>query len=243
MSKRSRWFDLVMIALIAAVSIVAKPYLRAPFAFVQTTFGMPVGAFIGGIYMFWPLLAGYMVPRRGVVLLTCVLQGLLAIVTGFLGLLGPPAFLSYIAPGLVIEALFLIPGAGLGVAPRAGWHGAEPAAQVAAGTAASAAVVAVAGTASAEAARPARRLVAPGFIALLWAIVAGALGNTAGAAVNALLYFSLKGQAFTVAVVASLLTGGLGGWLAAVVGRRLAAVYRRDTHAPARESLAGTGRR
>lgn len=40
---------------------------------------------------------------------------------------------------------------------------------------------------------------------------AGALGNMAGAAVNALSYFSLRGDAFTVAVVASLLTGALGG--------------------------------
>jgi len=112
--------------------------------------------------------------------------------------------LSYIAPGLVIEALFLIPGAGLRVAPRSGERG---------------------------------------FAALAWAVAAGALGNMGGAATNALLFFSLRGDAFTVAVVASLLTGALGGWLAAVVGRRVATVCRRETNAPTREGLAGTERR
>jgi len=184
MPERGKWVDLVVIALIAAVSIVLKPYLRAPFAFVQTTLGMPVGVFIGGIYMFWPLLAGFVVPRRGVVLLTCLLQGLLAVATGFVGLLGPLAVLSYIAPGLVIEALFLLPRS------------------------------------------PAR--------GLLWSMAGGALGNVAGAATNALLFFSLRGTVFSLALVASLLTGAAGGWLAVVVGRRVAGAYRRERNAPAR---------
>jgi hypothetical protein len=183
-SKRGKWSDLVVIALIAAVSIVLKPYLRAPFAFVQTTLGMPVGVFIGGIYMFWPLLAGFVVPRRGVVLLTCLLQGLLAVATGFVGLLGPLAIFSYIAPGLVIEALFLLPGS------RAR--------------------------------------------GLLWSMAGGALGNVAGASTNALLFFSLRGTVFSLALVASLLTGAAGGWLAAVVGSRVAGAYRRERNAPAR---------
>jgi hypothetical protein len=174
---RSRWSDLIVIALIAAISIILKPYLRAPFAFVQTTFGMPVGAFIGGLYMFWPLLAGYLAPRRGVLLLTCVLQGLLAVVTGFVGLLGPMAFFSYVVPGLVMEALFLLAGS------------------------------------------PAR--------GVLWAMAGGALGNVAGAATNALLFFALRGTAFSLALAASLLTGAVGGWLAAIVGLRVAKVYRR----------------
>ena len=74
-------------------------------------------------------------------------------------------------------------------------------------------------------------------------VAAGALGNMGGTATNALLFFSLRGDAFTVAVVASLLTGALGGWLAAVVGRRVATVCRRETNAPTREGLAGTERR
>ncbi len=184
LSKRTTWSDLVVIALIAAVSIAVKPYLRAPFAFVQTALGMPVGVFVGGIYMFWPLLAGFVVPRRGVVLLTCLLQGLLAVATGFVGLLGPMAFFSYVAPGLAIEALYLLPG--------------SP---------------------------------APG---PLWSVAGGALGNVAGAATNALLFFALRGAAFTLALTSSLLTGAAGGWLAAVVGRRVAGVYRRQRNAPVR---------
>lgn len=188
--KRTLWSDLVVIALIAAVSMVAKPHLRAPFAFVQTTLGLPVGVFIGGLYMFWPILAGRLVPRRGVVFLTCLLQGLLALATGMTGLLGPMAFFAYLAPGVVIEVLYLFPGSGR---PAHGW---------------------------------------------LWAAAAGGLGNAAGAATNALLFFALKGTAFTVALLASLATGAVGGWLADLVGGRVARAYRREQHASPRQDLA-----
>ena len=214
MSKRSLWSDLIVVALIAAVSMAVKPYLRAPFAFVQTTLGMPVGVFIGGLYMFWPLLAGYMVPRRGVVLFTCLLQGLLAVVAGFVGLLGPMAFFSYRAPGVVIEALHLLPGSPVARARANSAEGPESGSG------------------------------GPGPVpALYWSVVGGALGNAAGATTNALLFFALRGAVFTLALTSSLLTGAAGGWLAAVVGRRVATAYRRERNAPVRQDMAGTGRR
>jgi len=144
-----------------------------PFAFIQTALGMPVGAFIGGIYMFWPVLVGRLVPRPGAVFLTCILQGVVAVLTGFTGLLGPMAFFSYLAPGVVIEILFL--------ATRRR----QPGGQV------------------------------------LESMLAGAFGNAAGAAVNALLFFALKGAAFSLAIGSALLSGAFGGWLAFVVGGRV----------------------
>lgn len=167
--------ELIMIALIAALSIAVKPYIRAPFGWVQTVLHLPVGVFIGGLYMFWPVLAGRLMPRFGAVFLTCLLQGVLAVLVGFTGLLGPAAFLSYLAPGVAIEALYL--------ATRRGWAGRWAWAETA---------------------------------------LAGALGNAAGAATNAFLFFALTGAAFTLAVTTSLLTGALGGWLAYLVGQRLA---------------------
>lgn len=100
--------ELLVMSLVAALSIFTKPYVRLPFAFVQTTLGMPVGVFVGGLYMFWPILMGRLIPKPGSVLITCVLQSVLALVTGFTGLLGPAAVVSYWTPGLVIEALYLI---------------------------------------------------------------------------------------------------------------------------------------
>lgn len=169
--------DLIIIALIAALSIAVKPYIRAPFGWVQTVFHLPVGVFIGGLYMFWPVLGGRLVPRFGAVFITCLLQGVLAVLVGFTGLLGPAAFLSYLAPGIVIEALYL--------ASRRVWGGRWP---------------------------------------WLETSLAGALGNAAGAATNAYLFFALTGSVFTLAVGSAMLTGALGGWLAYLVGGRLARI-------------------
>jgi energy-coupling factor transport system substrate-specific component len=165
--------ELITLALIAAVSIVTKPYVRAPFAFVQAALGLPVGSFIGGVYMLWPVLAGVLVPRPGAVFITCFLQGLVAVLTGFTGLLGQLAFFSYLAPGLVIEGVYLLT----------------------------------------------RRRWAPGHY--LEAVLAGALGNAAGAASNALLFFAVRGLVFTLALGSALLSGGVGGWVAYLVAQRL----------------------
>ncbi|MGE5485997.1 MAG: ECF transporter S component [Ignavibacteriales bacterium] len=171
--KRFTWQDLTLISLIAAMSIVTKPYVRAPFAFVQNAFGIPVGSFIGGVYMFWPVLVGKVIPKPGAVLLTCLLQGFLALATGFTGLLGPAAFFSYLPPGLVIEAPFWL----------------------------------------------IRRVEVTPAAELVLLIMAGALGNAAGAVSNALLFFALSGKVVAVTLVSSLVTGGGGGWLAFAVGR------------------------
>lgn len=175
--KRFAWRDLVFISLIAAISIITKPYVRMPFSWIQTTLGLPVGAFIGGIYMFWPVMVGAIIRRPGAVFLTCLLQGVVAVLTGFTGLLGQMAFFSYLAPGVVIEALYLV--------TRRLW--------------------------------PRGNVVEP--------VLAGALGNAAGAATNALLFFALKGTPFTLAVAASLISGAVGGWLAHLVGHRLGRSY------------------
>ncbi len=189
------WRDLILIALIAAISIVTKPLIRAPFAWVQTSLGIPVGTFIGGLYMFWPVLVGLLVPRVGAVSLTCLLQGLVALLTGFTGLLGPAAFFSYLPPALFIEPLIYVQ----------------------------------------------RRVRLPGgqWGLLVVLALAGALGNAAGAATNAILFFALKGKALTLALGASFLTGALGGWLALVLGRQIpAALLRRSEPA----ALASRGR-
>lgn len=180
--------DMALLAIIAALSIVLKPYLRIPFGFIQTTLGIPVGAIIGGLYMFWPVLAGRFVPKAGSVFLVCLLQGLLAIITGFTGLLGHMAFLSYLAPGIAIEALYFILDKTQGGRQKAG-AGAGPRASL---------------------------------IAL---ILAGGIGNVAGAATNALLFFVIRGSVFTFALISSFLSGAAGGWLAYLVAERIPALH------------------
>lgn len=102
--------DLTVLALIAALSIATKPYTHSVFAIVTQPFGIPVGVAAGGLYMFWVVLAGYVVNRTGAVFLLCLLQGLLAIALGFTGPLGALVIVSYVLPGLAIEALYLALG-------------------------------------------------------------------------------------------------------------------------------------
>lgn len=187
--------DTTLLAIIAALSIVLKPYLRIPFGFIQTTLGIPVGAIIGGLYMFWPVLAGRFVPKAGAVFLVCLLQGFLAIITGFTGLLGNMAFFSYLTPGIVIEALYFILDKTYRT-PQMETH----------------------------------QVVRVGARTSLFALtLAGGIGNVAGAATNALLFFVIRGSAFSFTLVSSFVTGAMGGWLAYLVAERVPAlhVYRR----------------
>ncbi|HHY38027.1 MAG TPA: ECF transporter S component [Clostridia bacterium] len=182
--------DMTLLAIIAALSIVLKPYLRIPFGFIQTTLGIPVGAIIGGLYMFWPVLAGRFVPKAGAVFLVCLLQGFLAIATGFTGLLGNMAFFSYLAPGIVIESLYFI----LDKTQRTRPTEPQQATRIGART------------------------------SLIALILAGGIGNVAGAATNALLFFVIRGSAFTFALISSFVTGAAGGWLAYLVAERVPAL-------------------
>ncbi len=143
---------------------------------------MPVGVFTGGLYMFWPILAGSIVRRPGSTLATCLIQAVLALVTGFTGLLGPAACISYVTPGVVMEVLFHV----------------------------------------------ARRIRPDGVDRVVTLMLAGMLGNLAGSMTNAYLFFALRGHALTVAITSSLVSGAGGGWLACVVGKRLAGFKRAD---------------
>ncbi len=106
--------DLAVLALIAGLSIATKPYTHSIFAVLTQPFGIPVGVVAGGFYMFWVVLAGYMVDRPGAVFLLCLLQGVLAVALGFTGPLGALVIVSYALPGIAIEVLYL----GLGLAWR-----------------------------------------------------------------------------------------------------------------------------
>lgn len=95
-----------MLALIAVLSIATKPYTHSIFAMITQPFGIPVGVVAGGFYMFWVVLAGYVVNRPGAVFLLCLLQGVLAVALGFTGPLGALVVVSYVVPGLAIEVLY-----------------------------------------------------------------------------------------------------------------------------------------
>lgn len=110
--RRWRWTtrELVFLALIAVFSMVTKPYVKSVVKVITQPLGIPGGVAAGTIYMFWVVLAGYMVSRPGSVFLFCLLQGILAMIMGLTGALGALIIVSYSLPGIAVEVLYLVLG-------------------------------------------------------------------------------------------------------------------------------------
>lgn len=106
--RSTRINELIKLAMLAAVSMVVRPYVRSAVAGAILSLGLPVGSVIGGLYMLWPLLAVGLFPRRGNGLLFCTLQGVLALLLGMTGKTGALGLLSFLAPGLIIEGWMLL---------------------------------------------------------------------------------------------------------------------------------------
>ena len=110
--RRWQWTtrELVFLALIAVFSMVTKPYVKGVVKVITQPLGIPGGVAAGTVYMFWVVLAGYVVSRPGSVFLFCLLQGILAMMMGFTGALGALIIVAYALPGIAVEALYLILG-------------------------------------------------------------------------------------------------------------------------------------
>ncbi len=110
--RRWRWTtrELVFLALIAVLSMVTKPYVKGVVKVITQPLGIPGGVAAGTVYMFWVVLAGYVVSRPGSVFLFCLLQGILAMMMGFTGALGALIIISYALPGIAVEVLYLLLG-------------------------------------------------------------------------------------------------------------------------------------
>ena len=111
MSKRRQHkqtlFYLILIALMAALGIGAKPLIGTLAHLVTGPLAIPGGAMAGGIYMLFLVLAASLTGVRGAGTLCGFLQGLLAMVTGF-GSHGAMSPLTYTLPGLAADLAFLL---------------------------------------------------------------------------------------------------------------------------------------
>ncbi|MGB9867779.1 MAG: ECF transporter S component [Bacillota bacterium] len=115
--KRLQLKEVILLSILAALSMITKPYVHAAFAPFVRSFNVPVGVLAGSVYMAWVVMAGIIVPSRGATVLFCAIQGGLAVLLGMGGALGAFVPLSYIAPGVAIELLYaLVP-----VASRSLW--------------------------------------------------------------------------------------------------------------------------
>ena len=106
--KRFRVYDLMVIALMAALGIATKPLIVPLTHMITGPLFIPGGAIAGGFYMFWLVLAAGLIGKRGTASLVGLTQALMVIITGAFGSHGLVSIVTYSLPGLVIDGLFLI---------------------------------------------------------------------------------------------------------------------------------------
>ncbi|MFO7928198.1 MAG: ECF transporter S component [Candidatus Humimicrobiaceae bacterium] len=104
--KKFSLFELVIIAMVAAVGIAMKPVVVPLVHIITGPFFIPGGAIAGGFYMMWIVVGAGLVGKPGTATLIALVQAILVVATGIFGTHGIMSMLTYLAPGIAVD-LFL----------------------------------------------------------------------------------------------------------------------------------------
>ena len=99
--------DLVLMTLFASLGLATKNIVHPLVAVITEPLYIPAGAVAGGVYMMWPVLAFGFVRKVGAASMTSLTQAFISLVMPF-GNFGLLSFVIYLAPGLAIDAFFLL---------------------------------------------------------------------------------------------------------------------------------------
>lgn len=103
-------FDLIIIAMMAAIGIAIKPVI-VPLAHILTgPLFIPGGVVAGGFYMMWLVLGTGLTGKRGTATLIGLVQALAVMGTGFFGSHGAMSLLTYTVPGIMADLGLLVTG-------------------------------------------------------------------------------------------------------------------------------------
>lgn len=100
--------DLIIMAMLAALGIAVKAVVTPLAQIITGPLFIPGGAVAGGFYMLFLVLAMAVIQKRGAALLTAVIQALLVLIAAVPGSHGAASLLTYTAPGLAVELVYLI---------------------------------------------------------------------------------------------------------------------------------------
>lgn len=106
--KRFGAFDLVVIAMMAALGVAVKPIVVALAHLITGPLFIPGGALAGGFYMMWLALGAGFVKKRGTATLIGLVQSIMVIATGVYGSHGAISLLTYTLPGLTVDVILWI---------------------------------------------------------------------------------------------------------------------------------------
>ncbi len=105
--KRYSTFDLIMIAILAALGLGTKQIVRPVIEIFTRILVIPGGALAGGFYMLWLVLAKRLVPKFGSGIFFGIVQALVVLILPF-GSHGIFTFITYSLPGLAIDLIELL---------------------------------------------------------------------------------------------------------------------------------------
>jgi ABC-type thiamin/hydroxymethylpyrimidine transport system permease subunit len=106
--KKFTVFDLIIIAIVAALGIAMKPVLVPLIHIITGPLFIPGGSIAGGFYMMWIVVGAGLVGKRGAATLIAVVQAIIVIAAGVIGTHGIMSLVTYIAPGIAVELLLWI---------------------------------------------------------------------------------------------------------------------------------------
>ena len=98
-------FDLIIIAIVAALGIAMKPVIVPLIHIITGPLFIPGGAIAGGFYMMWIVVGAGLVGKRGAATLIAIVQAIIVIAVGVIGTHGILSLVTYIAPGIAVELL------------------------------------------------------------------------------------------------------------------------------------------
>ena len=99
-------FELLIIAMAAALGIAVKPVISPLARIITGSVGIPGGVLAGGIYMMFLVLAYGLTRKRLSATLTAVVQAFIVVLTG-IGSQGVISFVTYICPGIAVDLIML----------------------------------------------------------------------------------------------------------------------------------------
>jgi hypothetical protein len=99
--------DLVLMALFASLGLATKNVIHPIVATITGPLYVPTGAVAGGLYMMWPVMAFGFVRKIGAASMVSLTQAFISLLLPF-GNFGLLSFVIYLAPGLAIDAFFLL---------------------------------------------------------------------------------------------------------------------------------------
>lgn len=101
-------YDLVIIALLAALGIASKPIIVPLSHIITGPLFIPGGVAAGGFYMMWLILGMGITGKRGTATLIGLVQSMVVLGSGVFGYHGALSIISYTIPGIAIDLGLLL---------------------------------------------------------------------------------------------------------------------------------------